>query len=193
MARGARLRHDEEASSPARGVRRKSDRRAGTGLVLKRLSNRRAGSRSERKHLTPCPAPSPSFEVGRSRIFVHGAFVNGGSSVAARSGHGRIERIRTGIPFEVCDLSYSSLANRSRLPLPLAMLLIERLQTQNRLQSSGHKKKPAPLRGTSFSCDGARDQIRTGDPHVGKRIRTRGRSMSYASATGEERRQAARR
>ena len=30
------------------------------------------------------------------------------------------DQIRTGIPFEVCDLSYSSLADRSRLPLPLA-------------------------------------------------------------------------
>jgi len=29
-------------------------------------------------------------------------------------------RIRTGIPFEVRDLSYSLLANRSQLPLPLA-------------------------------------------------------------------------
>lgn len=37
---------------------------------------------------------------------------------------------------------------------------------QNQHQTLGIKK-PAPLRGTSFSCDGARDQIRTGDPHVG--------------------------
>jgi hypothetical protein len=51
---------------------------AGTGLVLKPLRNRRAGSRGERKHLTPCPVPYPSFEVGRSRPLVHGAFVNGG-------------------------------------------------------------------------------------------------------------------
>ena len=28
--------------------------------------------------------------------------------------------MRTGIPFEACDLSYSLLANRSQLPLPLA-------------------------------------------------------------------------
>ncbi len=51
---------------------------AGTGLVWKPLRNRRAGSRGERKHLTPCPVPSPSFEVGRPRPLVHGAFVNGG-------------------------------------------------------------------------------------------------------------------
>ena len=55
-------------------------------------------------------------------------------------------------PFEVCDLSYSSLANRSYS------------------QPTGYSP-----------------------PSVGKRNRTRGRSMSYASATGEERRQAARR
>ena len=42
---------------------------------------------------------------------------------------------------------YSSLANRSRLPLPLAMLLIERVQSQNQPKAPG-TKKPAPLRGT---------------------------------------------
>ena len=68
---------------------------AGTGLVWKPLRNWRAGSRGERKHLTPCPVASPAFEVGRSRPLVHGASVNGGSSVAVRSGLGRMERIRT--------------------------------------------------------------------------------------------------
>jgi len=42
---------------------------------------------------------------------------------------------------------YSPLANRSRLPLPLAMLLIERVQSQNQPKAPG-TKKPAPLCGT---------------------------------------------
>jgi len=36
-----------------------------------------------------------------------------------------------------------------------------------------------------------RDRARTGDPHVGKRRRTRGRSTTYALVTGIQRRTAA--
>jgi hypothetical protein len=35
---------------------------------------------------------------------------------------GARDQIRTGIPFEVFDLSYSQLANRSQLSLPLATI-----------------------------------------------------------------------
>jgi hypothetical protein len=69
---------------------------AGTGLVLKPLRNRRAGSRGERKHLTPCPVTSPSFEVGRSRLLVHGASVNGDLFSCRSIAAGETDRIRTG-------------------------------------------------------------------------------------------------
>ena len=62
---------------------------------------------------------------------------------------GARDQIRTGVPFEVCDLSYSSLAKRSRLPLPLAMLLIERLNAKL-ISSSGYKKSPPCFAGRAL-------------------------------------------
>ena len=81
--------------------------------------------------------------------------------------YGARDQIRTGIPFEVFDLSYSSLANRSRLPLPLASALNRKGPDQKTTPSSRHKKGPPLFEGQTFSVCGARDQIRTGDPHVG--------------------------
>jgi hypothetical protein len=66
---------------------------AGTGLVWKPLRNWRAGSRGERKHLTPCPVPSPCFKMGQSRLLVHGASVNGDlfSCRSIAAGEGRAD------------------------------------------------------------------------------------------------------
>ena len=65
---------------------------------------------------------------------------------------GARDQIRTGIPFEVSDLSYSLLANRSQLPLPLAMLLIERLQPKNQTQALDTKKARPASQDKLFLC-----------------------------------------
>ena len=59
--------------------------------------------------------------------------------------------MRTGIPFEVSDLSYSLLTNRSQLPLPLAMLLIARLHNKTNIKI-WIQKEPATLRVTDSIC-----------------------------------------
>ena len=75
-------------------------------------------------------------------------------------------------------------------PSSVGMLLSVRVRAKP-APSSRYKKSPPCFAGRAHFVCGARDQIRTGDPHVGKRNRTRGRSMSYASAAGEERQQEA--
>jgi hypothetical protein len=53
------------------------------------------------------------------------------------------------------------------------------------------RKRPRPNRPRAFTFSGARDRARTGDPHVGKRRRTRGTATTYALGTGISRHRAA--
>ena len=66
----------------------------------------------------------------------------------------------------ISGYSYSSLADRSRLPLKLAMLLSPRVQYKTDCKAP-RTKKSRPTSWDEILLCGARDQIRTGDPHVG--------------------------
>ena len=67
--------------------------------------------------------------------------------------------------------SYSLLAHRSQLPLFRWHALKRKAPKQNRLKALGTKKSRHAARGEISLC-GARDQIRTGDPHVGNVLRS---------------------
>ena len=116
-----------------------------------------AGSRVRRNHADSSLTPTDA-RTGRVHEMTHERPARPSTWLSCALAP---DQIRTGIPFEVCDLSYSLLANRSQLPLPLAMLLIERVQTKTN-PKLWTQKNPATLRATRFLCDGARDRIRTG-------------------------------
>ena len=82
---------------------------------------------------------------------------------------GARDQIRTGIPFEVYDLSYSLLANRSHSqptgysPPSVGNALDRKGQHKTNIKPT-YEKRPPLFEGRAFCVDGARDQIRTGIP-----------------------------
>ncbi len=75
-----------------------------------------AGSRVRRNHADSSLTPTDA-RTGRVHEMTHERPARPSTWLSCALAP---DQIRTGIPFEVCDLSYSLLAHRSQLPLPLA-------------------------------------------------------------------------
>ena len=112
-----------------------------------------AGSRVRRNHADSSLTPTDE-RTGRVHEMTHERPARPSTwLLCIRARH----QIRTGIPFEVCDLSYSLLANRSQLPLPLAMLLSARLQNRTDFKPQYEKIPPCSLLPFPSPCRGRND------------------------------------
>jgi hypothetical protein len=157
MARGARLRHDEEASSPARGVRRKSDgrRRGRACMEATTQSPCRESRQTQALNALPCSISffrGRAVETSRSR----GICERGSLQLPLDRGWGgwsRFEFIGS-IASATPSRSSTSHTRRSLIALssPFRWLpKIERLRTKTNIKLQ-IQKEPATLRVTDSIC-----------------------------------------